>query len=282
MAIPPPLPEPEQSGPVPPEVPANAAEPPVAEPPLAEAPLAEPPLAEPPAPTVAPGTGFARPEAVPAVPASATPAGGYPSPYAQPAPGAPASRWTQGPQAPGYYPQQTYYAPGWTAPPEAVAPRRSHTRLFLGLAIGLLVLLLIAGGIAWYLHWQRTRSLGEITTETGATAQQVAAGHCIAELPDDGSVSQVTLVPCDEPHEAQVVGTNALQQDTWPGQAAVDDEIAAWCEMDRAALELGFQAVVWTPTESSWSQGDHRGVCIAWHQDGAVTGSLEDGTVQVP
>ena len=209
-----------------------------------------------------------------------------PAPYPQ---GAPAPSYPQGgpafpagPTAPAGYPQQDYYAPGWTAPTAAVAPRRGHTRMLLGIAIGLVSLLIVAGGTAWYLHWTKTRDLGEITGATTATTQQVKTGYCIRDLPADGSVSEVTLVPCGDPHEAQVVGTHVLDDGDWPGQDAVDAEVTEWCEMSRSATSLGFQRVVWAPSEESWGQGDRRGLCIAWYEPGGATGSFADGDVEVP
>jgi hypothetical protein len=190
-----------------------------------------------------------------------------------------------GPQRPpppgppeGYYPQQAYYAPGWTGPAAPPSPRRRRGAILA--AVITLAAVVVLGGAAWGIgYWLQTRSLGEIDAPTTATTRQVTVGHCMAELPRDGSVARVRLVPCAEPHEAEVVGVLALGPGPWPGQESVEAQVERWCEMDTAQQEAGFTAVAWTPSARGWAQGDTQGVCIAWFEGGGVTGSWAEGDV---
>jgi hypothetical protein len=147
---------------------------------------------------------------------------------------------------------------------------------------GVVALALVGGGVVGVMFWMRTRPLGDITGPVTATSRQVAAGHCVAELPADGTVGTVPLVPCDDEHEAEVVGVLELTDDSWPGEQAVTDEVTQWCEMDAAQVEAGFRAVVWAPSKAAWGQGDRDGVCLAWYDGGGVTGSWTTGDVRTP
>lgn len=203
---------------------------------------------------------------------------GSPNPYhPRPGPAGP-------PGAQAYYPQQAYYAPGWQAPvplPTPPAPRRGRT--VLAVVGGVLVLGLVAGLAVAARYFLDIRPLGEVDGPRSATARQLAPGHCIEDLPADGEVVRVRVVPCDEPHAAEVVGVLALRGDVWPGQDEVDDEVTAYCEMDTAQRDAGFRPVVWSPSEAGWAQGDRRGLCLAWLDGGGATGSFTaDEPVQVP
>ena len=204
---------------------------------------------------------------------------GPPGPYERPGP----QGYPQGnPQAPGpqqaYYPQQAHYAPGWQAPvpppapPGQRAPRRTGT--VLALVGGVLVIGLVAGLVTAARYFLDIRPLGDVDAPRSATTRQLAPGHCLDPLPVDGEVVRVTVVPCDEPHEAEVVGVLALRGDDWLGQDEVDDLVTAYCEMDTAQRKAGFQPVVWSPSEAGWGQGDRRGLCLAWLDGGAATGSF--------
>ena len=51
-----------------------------------------------------------------------------------------------------------------------------------------------------------TRPLpADVPAARDARAQQLVTGNCVLSLPDDGPVDTVRVVPCAEPHEAQVV-----------------------------------------------------------------------------
>lgn len=178
----------------------------------------------------------------------------------------------------GYYPQEPYYAPGWTGPAAPVPPRRRRTALVVVLVlVGVLVLGLAAWGAVVLRQGMQTRLLGEVDRPTTAHSRQLDVGHCLATLPADGTVDRVDLVPCADPHVAEVVGVHPFRSDEWPGQDAVDDESAAACEMDAAQAAAGFRAVVWSPSQESWAQGDRRGLCLAWLPDGEARGSFAAG-----
>src|SRR5665647_1514563 len=93
-------------------------------------------MAIPPTPESTPTPGPTSP--APPAPAPPPPLAG--APYAMP-PGPLAAR---APGQPTYYPQQAYYAPGWTAP-AATSPRRSRRGLWLAIGGGLVVLLVVGG-----------------------------------------------------------------------------------------------------------------------------------------
>lgn len=191
-----------------------------------------------------------------------------PSPWGQAAPGpyGPAGPAPLPPGVPptgplGQYPQEAYFAPGWTAPPTQPRSRRG-ARIAAVCAIAGAVVVAVAGVTTAFVYWRDTRPLGEVTSPTSATSRQVRAGHCLAELPDDGTLGRVRVVPCDDAHEAEVVGALRLDDGPFPGAQAVE-RAAAWCEMDRAQTEQGLVPVVWTPTERSWNQGDRIVLCLA-------------------
>ena len=209
-------------------------------PPAPQAPL--PPVAAP-APYAAPG-----PQPMPG-----------PAPAPQPAAAAPGAPT-------GYYPQQAYYAPGWTRPAEQ-PPSRRGGKIALFSALALVVLAVLGTVAVAGVYWWSTKPIGDVTSPTSANARQVRPGHCIRDLPDDGSVGSVTLVPCTDDHEAEVVGSLRLDDGDWPGDDAVAEQAAAWCEMDNDQIAAGYRPVVWTPSEQSWSQGDRAALCIAWLDD---------------
>lgn len=175
----------------------------------------------------------------------------------------------------GYYPQQAYYAPGWGPPPP---PRR---RLWPWVAGGVVLVLLATAGVvalaAQVARVSATQPLGDVRSPTTAHVRALGDGHCVAELPADGRVARVRVVPCDRPHEAEVLGVLVLTDDAWPGAGEVEQRAAAACEMDRRQSADGWVPVVWTPSEAGWSQGDRRALCVAASTTGPAVGSWTEG-----
>lgn len=189
-----------------------------------------------------------------------------------------------------------YYAPGWTPPPprtDGVAVASLVTGV-LGLgpvALGLGVAglrrtrpgrlrgrgLAVAGvvlGVAGTLAWlaviavvlataAATRPLAaDVTAPVDAHAVQLVTGNCLAELPADGHVDRVRVVPCADAHGAQVVTSYDFGDVPWPGADAAVQRVAAACDLTDAERAEGRRMVAWTPTEASWARGDRTGLCL--------------------
>ena len=129
-----------------------------------------------------------------------------------------------------------------------------------------------------------TRPLpADVPAARDARAQQLVTGNCLATLPADGPVDSVRVVPCAEPHEAQVVTEYSFAANAvWPGQEDADERVARACVLDDSEIAAGVRTVTWSPTERSWSDGDRVGLCLAVVDGGGVTGSFLDGTATLP
>lgn len=159
-----------------------------------------------------------------------------------------------------------------------------------GLAIAGLVLgsvgtlALLAALVVGALTWTGTRPLAsDVDSARRVHAQQLVTGDCLASLPADGRVDTVRVVPCAEPHTAQVVTLYEFSQDIiWPGQRAADFHVARACVLDQAEVDAGVTTVAWAPTARSWARGDRTGLCLAVVEGGGVTGSFLDDSATIP
>lgn len=211
---------------------------------------------------------------------------------------------------------ETYYAPGWsTAPRRRLDPLAVASFVtavvglgLVGVGLGIAALvrirrgrttgrgLAIAGvavGLVWTLAqalvaaslvgaWLASRPLPvEVTEPQRAQATRLVTGHCLGELPPDGAVGRVEVVPCDGEHAAEVISQYRFPSDAvWPGQRQADARVARACELTPAEVEAGVRIVTWAPTERSWRDGDRTGLCVA-HREGGLTGSLLDGSADL-
>jgi len=104
----------------------------------------------------------------------------------------------------------------------------------------------------------------DVPTARNAHARQLVTGNCVDPLPADGMIDVVRVVPCAEPHAAQVISQYVFDPDAvWPGQAATDRRVATACELSAAELKAGLTPVTWAPTADSWTRGDRTGLCLS-------------------
>ncbi|RXR25895.1 DUF4190 domain-containing protein [Oerskovia turbata] len=161
--------------------------------------------------------------------------------------------------------------------------RRDGTRgtglAWAGIALGVAVTLTaIAVVVALLVGDAATRPLpAEVSEPRSAHARQLVLGACLADLPDDGEVSTVRVVPCTDPHEAEVVARTDFPADAaWPGQDAADARVSRVCTPAVLSADVPADDVelfVWSPSEASWAQGDRTGLCVA------STGALTEGSL---
>lgn len=148
--------------------------------------------------------------------------------------------------------------------------------------VGTLAIVAVVVGVRLTAAAQRPLTL-DVDAPREAHAVQLVTGHCLDPLPPSGSVDEVTVVPCGQPHAAQVVTEYRFDKAaTWPGQQAADRRVASACALTPAEVEAGVRAVTWAPTEESWGRGDRTGLCVATVEGGGLTGSFLDGTVVIP
>ena len=124
---------------------------------------------------------------------------------------------------------------------------------------------LVAALVVGVLTWMGTRPLpADVGTARDAHAQQLVTGNCLAALPADGHVDTVRVVPCADPHGAQVITVYEFSGDAlWPGQLAADSRVARSCVLDQTEVDAAVTTAAWAPTEQSWARGDRRGLCLA-------------------
>ncbi len=111
------------------------------------------------------------------------------------------------------------------------------------------------------------------------TANDVAVGDCLAEIPDGERVLTVKTVGCDESHAGEVFAVLTMPDGDFPGQAAVEayhekcsPELASYSP--ESILDDSVQLYVLYPTAETWADGDRVVTCIAT-LDPPRTGSIK-------
>ena len=117
-------------------------------------------------------------------------------------------------------------------------------------------------------------------------ALRLRIGDCIAAVSSAEQFTSLPVVPCDEPHEAQVFHALSLTGDDYPGMAEVDrqaDEACAAALIDELShrqdlFELAY--AFFTPTESGWNDlADRDVLCVAAFPGRDTTTDLLDTSV---
>ncbi|MCA5892024.1 septum formation family protein [Isoptericola sp. NEAU-Y5] len=161
---------------------------------------------------------------------------------------------------------------------------RARRRVRIAVVVGVAVVLVAAGVTLGVLQWRDAAwepVTADVDEPTEVNAVQLVLGSCLDELPADGPVGRVRVVPCDEPHRAQVVGrTDAARTAVWTGAPDAVRRASLACGPDllgpagrESADTLRF--VVWTPSKESWEAGDRTGLCLAASDDDR-SGSILD------
>ncbi|MFE7326165.1 septum formation family protein [Streptomyces sp. NPDC057565] len=113
----------------------------------------------------------------------------------------------------------------------------------------------------------------------------LAAGDCYN--PNNGAAKSeefsVEVVPCEEPHQGQVVGDFKIDgQSAYPGEdktAQIADErcpaTAQKFTPDAWALPKGVDVYYYSPTKESWAAGDRAVSCTYTKGSGTFSGSLK-------
>lgn len=132
---------------------------------------------------------------------------------------------------------------------------------------------------------------GQVTESVEFDAMNIAVGDCAnnPELVEDvaegetGVFTEITVLPCSEPHELEAYARTDLPNGDFPGDTEIEiladefcyEEYAGFVGTEYEESSLYFQ--FFTPTKASWSfDGDREILClISGEEDELLTGSME-------
>lgn len=141
--------------------------------------------------------------------------------------------------------------------------RRVAFAAWVAIAAGVLLLV----GIGWsaaLATTDKTLKFAELGDTGTMHAGQLVLGMCVEDVGEDGPVDEVVVVPCNQPHRAEVYTQKTFNLAKHPGVEEVEQQSLAHCS-DRLAGQLpeGASWVTWVPSPESWSRGDRTSLCIA-------------------
>ena len=146
--------------------------------------------------------------------------------------------------------------------------------------LGTALIAVLAVGLAGCATQSPRNPDGQVTTAVPADAFSLQVGDCAGPL-TTGTVGQVTLIPCAEPHAWEVFAVTELPGEEFPGANEVQDLAEAFCNDEFKAFigvsvaKSEYRLTVLQPTKQTWSQaGDRQVTCLAGDGEGKVEGSL--------
>ena len=122
---------------------------------------------------------------------------------------------------------------------------------------------------------------GQVQEESDVEATKLRTGDCVAKTAQ-GAVTDVTAVPCAQPHGGEAYHAFDLPAGAFPGDepvasAAEQGCVAAFTEfvgMRYEESELEISQL--TPSAEGWEAGDREVLCFVRDPAGPTTGTLRD------
>jgi hypothetical protein len=107
---------------------------------------------------------------------------------------------------------------------------------------------------------------------------RLRAGDCLNSGP--GGISSPTVVPCSQPHDAEVYARFALAGPRWPGDAAIGTQARQGCTArlggylnPQLATTVLAESYVF-PDQGAWNAGERTIICEIRSTTGKLTGSV--------
>ncbi|AWB95842.1 hypothetical protein DCE93_09355 [Agromyces badenianii] len=127
---------------------------------------------------------------------------------------------------------------------------------------------------------ERDETTQEIVEEGDADVFALIVGDCMYEVTEE-LVSEVPVVPCDQPHDDEVYFDLTIDGDEYPGDDVIQTQAEEAClaefepfvglAYDSSTLDFS----TYRPSHESWETRDDRVVsCVIYDPAGQVTGTL--------
>jgi hypothetical protein len=126
-------------------------------------------------------------------------------------------------------------------------------------------------------HPART-SDGAVTKPGVVSPGDVRSGDCLEVPREVGTIRSLPIMPCSDPHNAQVFQILTAPDGAFPGDDALESSALDLCRSasvtflgtSRTALHI----VVFVPTSSRWSDGDRSEACLLVDRQQDFTGDV--------
>lgn len=149
-----------------------------------------------------------------------------------------------------------------------------------GLLLSIGWFMIIAVATAAILHGQATRDETGAIVEAGTLGiGDIAVGDCVNGLDDDGTFVTFDAVPCDEPHQAELVDYVNMDDRPWDEQEVVEGAEESCLQRFDHLVGMApgfeeFEVLMVYPTREAWEAGDREVLCMIEGPDGPTTGSM--------
>ena len=170
----------------------------------------------------------------------------------------------------------------------ALTQIRRRNQTGKGMAVAGLVLsgvwVLICGGVAVVaaMSTPDRSSEGTLTEEGSVSSRALKLGDCLKKVPSEGVVLNVNVMPCTQPHAAEVYAVLTLTGSTYPGEAAIIKEAEDGCiakveealtqdARDDESAEIFY---IYPESATAWQRGDHEVSCIVGSETKQFTGTM--------
>jgi hypothetical protein len=126
-------------------------------------------------------------------------------------------------------------------------------------------------------HGSRHRT---VVTYRPAAVFSLRAGECLNSSQNGPSV---TILSCATPHAAEVFATFSLTGSSWPGEAAVQQQVSNGCTnrlagyLNPQLLNAGLTQQYVYPNQQAWQAGVRTVVCEVSSASGPLSGSVRNG-----
>lgn len=193
-------------------------------------------------------------------------------PASSPAPATPATPAVPAGQAPaaGHSPAEGHTPTG--------GPGRRGRRLLVVLLVAACAVAVAAAAVIAVLLAQRPQRAHAAAHPLRATVFRLRPGQCFDSSPN--GIAGAHVVPCAQPHEAEIYGTFRVAGQRWPGTAALGTQARLGCQARLSGylnpqLATGDLAETYAyPNQGAWAAGAHTVICEIRGTQGRLTGSV--------
>jgi hypothetical protein len=188
-----------------------------------------------------------------------------PAPATQTAPAAPASQA----RAAGHSPAAAA-SPG--------LPRERGQHLLIALLAVTCAIAVAAAAVTAALLTHRPHRAGAAAPPLRATVFRLRPGQCFDSR--QNGIAGAHVVPCAQPHDAEIYGAFRVAGQGWPGTAALGTQARLGCQarlggyLNPQLATSGLAETYAYPNQGAWAAGEHTVICEIRGTRGRLTGSV--------